>query len=186
MLTFGAPCINPCYHGVWRPHEGHQTRPRYFPPVQTTRRSHPHWRHLFSRAIKTGTRRAESKSEHSTALFWGASGVWADRWFMTSNTNQSTAAGRRTKKLQTVKRRDHTFPCHLQNFYALFVKLGGRNSSVGIATLYELEGPGSETRWRWGSPRPSKTALGPTQPSIQWVPDFFSAGGGGGGVKAVV
>ena len=37
----------------------------------------------------------------------------------------------------------------------------GRDSSVGIATRYGLDGPGMESRWG---------ALGPTQPPIQWVP----------------
>ena len=40
--TFGAPCKNPYYHRVWRPHEGHQTKPRYFPAVQTNRRTTTH------------------------------------------------------------------------------------------------------------------------------------------------
>ena len=42
----------------------------------------------------------------------------------------------------------------------------GRDSSVGIATRYGLDGPGIESRWG----RPSRPALGPTQPPIQWVP----------------
>jgi hypothetical protein len=46
----------------------------------------------------------------------------------------------------------------------------GRDSSVGIATRYGLDGPGIESRcWRH-FPHPSRLALGPTQPPIQWVP----------------
>ena len=46
---------------------------------------------------------------------------------------------------------------------------GGPGSSVGIATDYGLDGPGSNT----GVDeiyRPSRPALGPTQPPIQWAP----------------
>ena len=46
----------------------------------------------------------------------------------------------------------------------------GRDSSVGIATRYGLDGPGIESRWRQDFPHPSTPALGPTQSSIQWVP----------------
>ena len=45
-----------------------------------------------------------------------------------------------------------------------------RNSSVGIATRYGLDGPGIESRWWWDFLYPSRPALGPTQPSVQWVP----------------
>ena len=46
----------------------------------------------------------------------------------------------------------------------------GRDSSVGIATLYGLDGPGIESRWGRDFPRLSRPALGPTPPPIQWVP----------------
>jgi hypothetical protein len=46
----------------------------------------------------------------------------------------------------------------------------GRDSSVGIATSYGLDGPGIEARWGRDFPHQSRPALGPTQPSIQWVP----------------
>ena len=47
---------------------------------------------------------------------------------------------------------------------------GGRDSSVGIATRYGLEGPGIESRWGRDFQHPSRPALGPIQPPIQWVP----------------
>ena len=45
----------------------------------------------------------------------------------------------------------------------------GPGSSVGTATDYELKGPGSNPG---GDEifRPSRPALGPTQPPLQWVP----------------
>ena len=48
----------------------------------------------------------------------------------------------------------------------------GRDSSVGIATRYGLDGPGIESRWGRDFPYPSRPALGPTQPPIQWVPSL--------------
>ena len=36
----------------------------------------------------------------------------------------------------------------------------GRDSSVGIATRYELNGPGIESRWGRDIPHPSRPALG--------------------------
>ena len=46
----------------------------------------------------------------------------------------------------------------------------GRDSVVGIATRYELDGPEIESRWGRDFQHPSRPALGPTQPPVQWVP----------------
>ena len=49
-----------------------------------------------------------------------------------------------------------------------------RDSSVGIAIRYGLDGPGFESRW--GENFRTRSVLGPTQPPIQWVPALFPGG----------
>jgi hypothetical protein len=50
-----------------------------------------------------------------------------------------------------------------------YQNIGGPGSSVGIATDYGLDGPGSNPG---GDEifRPSRPALGPTQSPVQWLP----------------
>jgi len=48
----------------------------------------------------------------------------------------------------------------------------GRDSSVGIANGYGLDGPGIEFRWGRDFPQLSRTALRPTQPRVQWASVF--------------
>jgi hypothetical protein len=49
----------------------------------------------------------------------------------------------------------------------------GRDSAVGIANRYGLDGPEIESRWGRDFPHLSRKALGPTQLPIHWVPGFF-------------
>ena len=50
------------------------------------------------------------------------------------------------------------------------VRSGGRDSSVGIATRYGLDGQGIESRWGRDFPHPFRPSLGSTKVPIQWVP----------------
>jgi hypothetical protein len=61
--------------------------------------------------------------------------------------------------------------CHSYGYCPRYVK--GRDSAVGIATLYGPAGPVIESRRGRDFPPPSRPALGPTQPPIQWVPGLF-------------
>ena len=77
-----------------------------------------------------------------------------------------------------------SFPYPLTCFFTLGITLlltlglWARDSSVGIATRYGLDGPGIESRG-WGGrdfPHPSRPALGTIQPSIQWLSGLFPRG----------
>ena len=51
----------------------------------------------------------------------------------------------------------------------MLASLCGPGSSVGIASSYELDGSGIESRWGRDFPHLSRPALGPTRPPVQCV-----------------
>jgi hypothetical protein len=52
----------------------------------------------------------------------------------------------------------------------------GQGSSVGVVTLYGLEGPGFEPWCGRDFPHPSRPVPRPIQPPIHWVPGLFDGG----------
>ena len=62
-------------------------------------------------------------------------------------------------------------------YVAIFIcsrgSLEGRDSSVGIATRYGLDGPGIESRWGRDFPHPSRPALGAHPASYTLVTGSF-------------
>ena len=52
----------------------------------------------------------------------------------------------------------------------------GRDSSVGIATRYGLDGPGIESRWGRDFRHLSRQVLWPMQPPIEWILGLFPRG----------
>ena len=54
----------------------------------------------------------------------------------------------------------------------------GRDSSVGIATHYGLDGPENESRWEEHFPHFSRPVLWPTQPPVESTPGLKWPGRG--------
>jgi len=64
----------------------------------------------------------------------------------------------------------YAFLCEANILECLFTFVHSKNNgSVSTATHYGLDGPGIESRWGRDFPHPSRPALGPTQPPIQWI-----------------
>jgi hypothetical protein len=56
----------------------------------------------------------------------------------------------------------------------------GRDSSVSVVTCYGLDGLEIKSRWEQDFMHPSRPALGPTQPHIQWLQGLFPGGDAAG------
>ena len=84
--------------------------------------------------------------------------------------NQTSNPRKAVTSLVTTLRKSDQLIRYLTNYPISIRLMGGRDSSVGIATRYGLYGAGMEFRWGRDFPHPSRPALGPTQPPAQWIP----------------
>jgi hypothetical protein len=92
-------------------------------------------------------------------------GVWK---FFTSRAGSTLCCH---KKLNEV-----TVDCRcrrIQHLLRMKRHIVGRDSSVGIAIRYELDGLEIETQWVGDLPHPCRLTLRSTHPSVQWVPVSF-------------
>ena len=71
-----------------------------------------------------------------------------------------------------------TCSCFIQLLYPLMKCQVGCGSAVGIVTRHGLDGQGIESRWGRDFLHPSRPALGPTQPPVQWIPEEKRPRGG--------
>ena len=77
-----------------------------------------------------------------------------------------------TKLHFTSNRNENMFQNQYISLYRYHV---GRDSSVGRATRYGLDGLGIKSRCGQDFLHLSRPALGPSQPPVQWVPGIFRA-----------
>ena len=77
----------------------------------------------------------------------------------------------RAAKFETVAPWDYT-KC-ATSFVQCWQRNVVQDSVAGLATRYGLGGTGIESRWRRDFPHPSRPALGPIHPLVQWVPGLF-------------
>jgi hypothetical protein len=67
--------------------------------------------------------------------------------------------------------------CHWKGLLNMFPLYVCRDNVVGIATRYELDGPGIDPWWGEGGgrdfPHPSKPAVVPTRSPVWWIPRLF-------------
>jgi hypothetical protein len=101
-----------------------------------------------------------SASKTMSLRCWGE--CWVMKWKKWSRHSRGRVEGIQEKNINRESR--------FRRRHLVFV---GRDSSVGIATRYGLDGTGIESRWRRDFPQPSIPSLGLTQPPIQWVSGLF-------------
>jgi hypothetical protein len=117
------------------------------------------WFHLLKAAIYQEGDQIPAPVGNETPFSSGHQECWLTPWATIDNAHCTIPSIKVT--LTTHKYAVNTSQC------------GGRDSSVGIATRYELDGPGIESRWRRDFQHPSRPALWPAQPPIQRVPGHF-------------
>jgi hypothetical protein len=97
------------------------------------------------------------------------------KWYIVNNRN--ITVGEILKK--NFNKKEHVVPKLMPHKYRpihnspLLLRSVGRDSVVGIVTRYGLDGPEIESRQGRDFQHPSRPALGPTQPPVQWVPGHY-------------
>jgi hypothetical protein len=82
--------------------------------------------------------------------------------------------------LLAFKHTAHFINTYIHTHTHTYIVTFGPDCAVGIATPNGLDGPRIYSRWGLDFSHPSRRALGPTQPTAQWVPGSFPGGKGTG------